>query len=214
MNTTGFKFIMSATIVAVISIVACKKEEPEAPVTPVAPVVNTLCAGNGGTTFFPLVAADNWNYSYVIANQSQSVHPSLTVGPTVTHNAVVYTSVNESSSTMYGVALELRDNASNHDIYYYNTNNNTEYLYIPNTPTLNQSWTFGSNTRKVTNASASVTTANCTYTGLIEISEFNSSNALLQKEYYKRGLGLVYREDVDTFFSSVDKFTLTSVTLH
>ena len=87
---------------------------------------------------------------------------------------------------------------------------NTEFLEVPGTPTLNQTWTSAYGTRTVTNLNASKTTSSCTYTGLLEITEV--IGAKTTKFYYKKGLGLVYRIDVSgTSFPG--EYTLTSATL-
>lgn len=102
--------------------------------------------------------------------------------------------------------IYLREDAS-HNIYQYNTNDNTEYFYVPGSPTLNRTWaTSSSGSREVTNLSASVTTSGCSYTGLLEITSYSGSTPQYTF-YYKKGLGLVAQ------LGSSSEFKLTAVTL-
>ncbi len=179
---------------------------------PCTACTSVLCDGNGTTSFFPLKLNNSWTYSYKIGPQVQSISPSPSVTGTTTHGSYTYFEFEDQSSTMYGGIYELREDATSHNIHSYSSS--TDYLYIPASPTLNQSWAVDyGNTRKVTNLSASATTAGCTYTGLLEISQYDSGMVLQQKEYYKKGIGLVYRYHPPSLgFDS--QYSLTSLVLN
>lgn len=187
---------------------SCKKKssDPETPAVIVTPV-NQLCDGNSGASYYPLDSTDTWQYLYKIMGQTQSPRPSPTVVGHVTYNSIKYAHIYDSAlfSDNY-----LRENSTTHSIYRYNSSNGTDYLEIPGSPTLNQTWTSAFGTRTVTNLSASKSTASCTYTGLLEITEVNSGATVTTKYYYKKGLGMVYSIETGSFPS---EYTLTSTTL-
>ena len=197
-----FYYILLAVFCFIFIMDGCKKKDSKNDdTTP----VNYLCDGNGGASYIPLDSANNWKYSFKMGGTSQSVNPNISVTGHVTYNGKVYAKL-EDATSYYGDRY-MREDASTHNIYSYTS---AEYLEVPASPILNQSWTGSSSyTRKVTNLSASVSTSSCSYTSLLEISEFSGST-LKGKYYYKKGLGLVYSE-VTSFF--VNTFTLTSVTL-
>ena len=65
-------------------------------------------------------------------------------------------------------------------------------------------------TRKVTNLNASLSTASCTYTGLLEIQDLDDNQQTVRTYYYKKGLGLVKQLEPGQFGNV---YTLTSVSL-
>lgn len=213
------KALITVSLFVLVSsflISSCKKKTTDTTPTPTptpAPAANVLCNGNGSSSYFPLALNDSWIYVYYIAGISQSVSPDLVVTGTATYNSINYFQITDQTSAMYSGVIEFREDAATHNIYYYSSN--SEFLYVPATPTLNQSWAYAyGDTRKVTNVSASVTTNSCSYTGLLEISEFNSSSVLQKIEYFKKGIGMVYRKDPDSFFGGFSTYKLSDVTLH
>lgn len=196
-------------IVALGSFSSCKKTtttpDPVTP-TPTPTPVNQLCDGNSTASYYPLDSTDTWVYLYKIMGVTQSPHPSPKVIGHVTYNSFKYAHIYDSAlfSDTY-----LREDATTHNTYFYNSNNGIEYLEIPGTPTLNQTWSGAFGTRTVTNLSASKATSSCSYTGLLEITEVGSSSTT--KYYYKKGLGKVYSIQSATSFP--DEYTLTSTTL-
>lgn len=197
------KTLFTAILIFVGTIViveSCQKDDP-------APTANVLCNGSSKTSFFPLDSANNWNYDYSMSSES----PDLKITGHTTFSSKVYAVLVDASDIMYSSAIYLREDAVNHNIYCYNDLNSTEYLVVPASPQLNQSWEGSSIfTKKVTNLSASVKTAKCSYIGLLEISEYDGTD-LVGKYYYKKGLGLVCRKEY-AFFTST--YELYSVTLH
>lgn len=195
---------------------SCKKKsnDPEL-VTPPPIVANTLCDGNNSTSFYPMVLNNTWGYTYKIYTQQQTVHPSLKVTGTTTHNLKNYFEITDQNSVMFSNPREYREDATTHNIYFYDNSWAMEYLNIPASPTLNQSWAYTNNTtRKVTNLSASLSTGSCSYTGLLEISIYNNSNVLQEVDYYKKGIGMVGSKMPDSFFGGFDTFNIDSITLH
>ncbi len=196
-------------VVAIGSFSSCKKKssDPE-PEPEVVTPVNQLCDGTSGASYMPLDSTDNWNYTYKIGGQTQTTHPSPKVVGHQTYGSVRYAHIADVS--FFGDSY-YRENTTTHNIYVYDTNNNTEYLEIPGSPTLNQNWSNAYSTRTVTNLSASKSTSGCNYTGLLEITEVTTGTSpTTTKYYYKKGLGLVYSVGSGSF---ADEWTLTSVTL-
>ena len=207
MKRTNFFFIVSFCFLIVIS--SCKKNESkDDEQTPTPTPINYLCDGNGKNIYFPLDSTFSWSYSYTLGGITQSSPPKYQVVGHETHDGKVYAKIEDVNS--YYSEKYFREDISNHNIYSYNDYNNTEYLEIPYTPTLNQSWNYSSNTKKVTNLSASVTTASCSYSGLLEVSEYDNTDVLTNKYYYKKGLGLVYWEGYGYW---VEKYTLEQVNI-
>lgn len=196
-------------VVALGSFSSCKKKstdpdpEPEA-----AAPVNQLCDGTGSASYMPLDSTNKWVYTYKIGGITQSPHPSPKVVGYTTYGTVKYAHIYDSA--LFSDAY-LRENTTTHNTYFYNDNNSTEYLEIPGSPTLNQTWTSAFGTRTVTNLSATKSTGSCNYSGLLEITEVTSgSSPTTTKYYYKKGLGLVYKIGSGSFAA---EWTITSTTL-
>jgi len=196
-------------VLAVLSITmyfSCTKKAEEKP-TPIP--ASDLCTGNGKASYYPLKINNSWKYAYTISGYSQP-GPKLKMVRYDTISGVGYSVIDDQANVMYtGDRYMREDSAAN--IYNYNSSLSTEYLEVPASPTLNQSWVVGNGyTRKVTNLSASVSTGFCSYKGLLEISYYNSGGTLITKYYYKRGLGLV-RSVSPSGFAII--YSLSAVTL-
>jgi hypothetical protein len=114
------------------------------------------------------------------------------------------------SECMFMDEIYLREDADNHNIYFWSSSEGKDYLEVPANPQLNQTWESGTGfTKKVTNISASKKTTYCSYTGLLEITEYYGTS-VFAIFYYKKGLGLVYK--IEKGFST-STFELYSVTL-
>lgn len=99
--------------------------------------------------------------------------------------------------------------ASNGDIMYYDDNNNTEYLYIPASPALNQTWIVRNGAYyKIVAVNATVTTSSCSYTGCVQIEFFSSSGSSYGTKYYKKGIGFI--KDTGSFLTA----TLSEIHLY
>jgi hypothetical protein len=172
--------------VAVITFGGCKKDSDPTPVpTPTPTPVDQLCDGNGSSVWIPLDSSNMWEYEYKIMGFPQT-GSTITAGTTATHGAHTYRMLG-SSGLM--AELQLREDATTHDIYKYYSSTGADFMEVPNSPVLNQTWpTTSGTTRTVTNINASVTTGGCTYTGVLEITEVGFVTV---KEYYKRGLGMI-----------------------
>ncbi|MEI6766704.1 MAG: hypothetical protein WCM76_13805 [Bacteroidota bacterium] len=180
--------VMSSLVILSCLLGSCKKKDTSTTQdeTP-APVVNPLCDGNGSSSYFPLVLNNYWKYYFV----GQSQEPTLTVIGTNTYNSKSYFRLEDNTGLMQVSDIYLREVSSSHDIMAYNSSTNSESLYLPGSPTLNQTWAYTSSiSRKVTNLSATYTTSSCSYTGLLEIT-VSVNGSVTDKEYYKKGLGMV-----------------------
>jgi len=151
-----------------------------------------LCDGKGGSTWLRLDSTNSWTYDYSAAGIN--IQPvTLLAGTTTIEDGLTYRVVtDEDGGYMLFTDYYYREDATTHDIYRYYDLYDEEYLEIPGSPTLDQSWpTFINYSRKVTGVDASVSTGSCNYTGLLEITEFNGNMEAINIFYYKKGLGLV-----------------------
>jgi hypothetical protein len=188
------KTLLTAILILVGTIViveSCSNDDSS------TPAANVLCNGTSKTSFFPLDSGNTWSYDYSISSQS----PDLSIIGHRTFGSYNYSVLDDASNVMYSSRQYLREDPVNHNIYKYNDISSIEYLLIPASPQLNQ---------KVTNLSASVKTAHCSYTGLLEISEYDGAE-VVNKYYYKKGLGMVCEKGYAIFTST---YELYSVKLH
>jgi hypothetical protein len=146
-----------------------------------------------------LVQGNKWSYT-----SASSGNPILIVNGQNVLGGKNYVNISDQTQKLYSVDIPLREDPVTGDIFSYNTSTDKEYLEVPGSPTIDQTWArAGTVTRKVTNLSASLTTSKCTYTGLLEVTVFDNGVAG-SKYYYKRGLGPV----------AILGFKLTAVTLN
>ena len=176
---------------------------------PCAACATIMCNGNGENKFLPLTNANYWKYSDLDASNS---HYSLTVNGTQAIGPNTYQVI---EFCMFPPNCTVSSNyylrtASNGDVYQYI--DSMEYLLVPANPSVNQNWPFPVQTsigsRKVMNINASVTTYDCSYTGCIEIREFNTSQQTWKIFYYKKGVGQVYE------VAGTEIYRLVGITLH
>jgi len=189
----------------------CKKDDKDDDDD--TPAASTLCDGKGGSSWLRLDSANSWTYTWAITGQSMPISPKLLLTETTEHAGKTYrTMVDESDGDMLNYDYEYREDASTHDLYQYYPCCDEEHLEVPGSPTLNQTWTTVADwSRKITSVSASVSTGSCNYTGLLEITEYDANMAVVNKYYYKKGLGLVKR--ITPSQIGEETFTLSAVTL-
>ena len=224
----NFKFIY-LLVSAVLFMVSCNSDDENSEITPPDVIVDTttvdttsidavLCDGNGTNSYYPMTVTDTWTYKYKIAGFAQSPNPVIKVLNPVEYNSVSYSQFTDLSNFMYLSENYFRFDSVTSNVYYYDDNNNVEYLYLPANPALNQTWdyfgTIGYNSRKVTNLAATLTTDFCTYTDLLEITQYDDNGVVRKRDYYKKGIGLVQNQYFDSFFGTFDTFTLIDITLH
>ena len=185
-----------ACMALTLQLTNCKKSSSDDESTP---TVNQLCDGGGKNVWLPLDSTNHWDYEYTIAGIHQG-SPTLTSGSTTTHGAHTYRLVSDDTHMMYFDDYEVREDATTHDIYKYNDNNGQEYLEVPASPTVDQTWALSSGySRKITSLNASVSTGSCNYTGLLEMIEMDASQVTVQTYYFKKGLGIVKKQSPGGF---------------
>lgn len=165
-----------------------------------------LCEGKGSSSYMPLKDKNAWSYDPVAGNGSYT----LTINGTKVYNSKTYFSIDWYYGSVSYSTLYYRTE-SNGDIYYYDDNSSTEYMYLPASPTVGQQWAHGTGTFKVNSVNASKATSACAYTGLLEIYVYDSSNTQTDTYYFKKGVGEVYRMGVGSFSFP---YQLTAVTLN
>ena len=158
------------------------------------PVANTLCSGNGSSSYLPLTINNSWTlkdsiYGY---NFYQTV-----VGTDVLSNSLTYFKMK------FGSKYDYYRVAANGDIYgWFSDNSNVlfagERMVIPSSHAPGQWWKdpYASPDSFVVNSiNATLASSNgCAYTGLLEVYEYNFG-ILVYKSYYKKGLGRVQITD-------------------
>jgi hypothetical protein len=188
---------------------SCKKDKKDEPTPTPAPVINYLCDGDGTTSYYPLDSLNTWTYAYsgmMVSNSTIEVTGSEVL------DGKKYAVLTDGSLMMFMGERYLREDASTHNIYRYSDYYHAEFLEVPASPTLNQTWTSGgAYSRKVTNLSASKTTSSCSYTGLLEITEYQNDTLPTDKFFYKKGLGLICNEELSGFWPG--KYTITAANL-
>jgi hypothetical protein len=204
-------YLLLICLSIVVFIAGCKKKKSEEPAPTTLTPPNYICSGNGTNSYYPLTLSNSWTYSSKKDGVIQPETFTEKVKGYKTFGAYTYSvNVGRTDTT---TSSYYREDAYYKDIYSYNTDTGTEYLLIPGTPVLNQSWPvkYGL-TSKVTNLSATISTSSCTYTGLLEITDYNGSSVIMVKTYYKKGLGRVYTQSI--FSGRTYEEFLSTVTLN
>ena len=194
---------IAAAFVASTSITSCN-QETEVPEddTP----ANVLCDGKGSTSFFPLAMGNVWVYSGT-ATTTKTVAEVATVDGEQQYTVEVQ-GLNDWEE-VYTVG-------SNGDVYFQSGGTfgqDTNYLHVPASPTLNQEWLYtisfdGHITRRITSTTAEVTTSYCTYQNCIEIESYDGTGDYLYAHYYKVGVGHVLTDNTIFTDSKLRSITL------
>jgi hypothetical protein len=151
---------------------------------------DTICDGNGSKSWLPLEVQNQWKYTIVGLN----IEPRLTIINSAVVNSKTYWVVRDTTGVMQLGDLYLREDPKSNNLYALDLNSSSgEYLYLPASPVLNQSWMYFTHVLKVTNLAATFSTSACSYTDLLEVSVYNGAD-IIDKHYYKKGLGLVGTE--------------------
>lgn len=168
------------------------------------PPVDTLCEGNGSSSYLPLALNNSWQYSV-----STGGPKTITVVGIATFNSIDYFHLTHTPGTDDYWRV-----APNGDVYDYENNTNEERLLVPANPVLNQQWPLFNNvSRKVTLLNDSVFTAGCTWRNCIRIVQMDQNGTVLVVDNYKKGIGLVKREYTANFPFNTSH-TLIDITLH
>lgn len=189
-----------------------KKSDSSSTPSNSTPAANKVCDGNGKTSYYPMDLTNKWTYNMYMSGIKQSTYPSETASSTKTIGGQTYVMLSDPSGFFHFDDQPYREDATSHNIYWYDSDEGKEFLEIPANPVINQSWAYGASyTRKVTNISATFKTHACVYTGLLEITEYEGTD-FSQKLLYKKGLGLVYKQEPG-IISGYTTYELSSVTL-
>jgi hypothetical protein len=170
-----------------------------------------LCTGNESTSYWPLTIGNQWTY------EGGSDDLILTVVETVEIEGQEYFKI-EPSGVLAWEPIYLRvDNEGN--IYQHSapgSENPSEVLYLPNSPTLNQEWdSFGncilgpcSHYKKVEGLNETIETDDCTYEGCIAIREYTITNdgTLIDNGliFYKQGVGYLGADGFSSYLDLVE----------
>ena len=199
--------LLTNLVIAVFSILctqSCKKKSSSDDNTTTPPTTTVICDGNGSSDYYPLAQSNSWYYTDGGTNSFTN-----SISGTSVYSSNTYLVVN---STLGGTQY-LRK-ATSGDVMSYSTSNSAEYLFIPASPTVGQSWTYNlefAATRKVISTNASFTTSSCSYTGLLKLQNFGSDGSAMSVFYYKKGVGMI---STDQIWSGYVVTNLKTVSLH
>ncbi|HRG53827.1 MAG TPA: hypothetical protein PLL00_13405 [Bacteroidia bacterium] len=200
---------MKKTVLSLISIAAlstvlissCKKKDKEEDIT--EPEVNQVCDGNGSASYYPLAVGNSRVYAFTfgtVVDITMAVIDTKVIGGK-TYYAQVTSGFIGTDTSYY------REDPTTHDVYEID---GTETLMVPGNPVVGQVLpSDAGTTSKVTNLNASYSTATCSYTGLLEVTDYDASTSkVVNTAYYKKGLGLVGAFDDNGFDLKLKAATL------
>jgi hypothetical protein len=201
---------VSLLVLSSMMFTSCKKKDKdEEEDIPTTPVTSVLCDGNGSASYLPVKIGNKYTYAYKFAGAAQP-DATYTVTKDTTVGGKTYKKFqNDGAASVYTL---FRIDSINNNVYSYYPPSGKESFIIPGTPTLNQvveSSTPG-NTAKVTSISAAYTTSGCTYSNLLEITEYDNTGKPVAVSHYKKGLGVVHSGTTAPFIADLQ---LKAVTL-
>jgi hypothetical protein len=147
------------------------------------------CTGNSSNSYYPLAQGYWWKYNY---NDGGPLGGKDSIAGTQVYGGQTYFKFIVPDRFGGSPGYAYRRTAGNGDVYCYSTSDSREYLVAPANPVLNQKWLGpGTDSLKVTALSSTITTALCSYTSCLVVTEYYASGNFAEAYYYKKGYGLV-----------------------
>jgi hypothetical protein len=81
------------------------------------------------------------------------------------------------------------------DLREYDPQTGLDWLYLPNNPTVGQSWFRQGDQWEVLSVNSPLQTASCTYSNLLKVQVTDTSDGSISYGYFGKGLGLIYCRD-------------------
>lgn len=183
--------VMSFFIVSTLVMVSCKKKDKNEDTTDPVYVPTLLCDGNGSGNYFPLQTGNKYSYGYKVKAKAQADRNYTITKDSVVGGQTYKKLQRDNAPAVYEL---IRTEQTTNNVYTYIPSLNKEVLLVPGTPVLDQVLEVATpgNKAKVTSVSASFQTASCNYSGLLEITEFNSGGKAIALYHYKPGVGRVH----------------------
>jgi hypothetical protein len=171
--------------------VSCKKKKDDTNYEVPPVVTSVLCDGNGTNSYFPLQLGNKYSYGYKFKGESK-YDRTYTVTKDTVIGGLTYKKIQQDSiaSQFDLIRVDLMSN----NVFSYISAISKEIVLIPGTPVLDQSieCVKPGNKAKITSLSAAYKTAACSYSGLLEITEYDASGKAVAVYQYKPGVGRVH----------------------
>lgn len=183
--------VLSFFIASMLVMVSCKKKEDNNNYDPPVVTPTLLCDGNGSGSYFPLQTGNKYSYSYKVKANTQPDRNYTIIKDTAVGGQTYKKLRSDNVITVYEL---LRADPATNNVYSYLPSLSKEVLLVPGTAVLDQAIEVVTpgNKAKVTSISASFKTGSCNYSGLLEITEFDSAGKAVAVYHYKKGVGRVH----------------------
>ena len=171
------------------------------------------CRGASGCTYwYPTELSDEWNWIVpTLPGQTTNFRVRM-VEDTVINGNTYFTSrfVGGTFLTFFNDFCWIYGfRNSNGDLYEYDPDTDSSWLYLPNNPVVNQSWIRQGQQWQVVSLNYSITTPICSYNNLLKV-KVTDSNGDYDYVCFGKGLGIVAQLDQS---SSITMY-LGGVTIH
>lgn len=202
-------FFLNLTLFAFIIFISCSDNDTNNSNEENEEVL--LCAGNESPSYWPLSIGNQWTY------EGGSDNLILTINETVEIEGQEYFKLTTSGNLAWESIYLRVDNEGN--IYQHSapgSENQSEVLYLPFNPSLNQEWdSFGncilgpcSHYKKVESLNYTIETEDCTYEDCIAIREYTITNngTLIDNGliFYKQGIGYLGADGFSSYLDLVE----------
>lgn len=158
------------------------------------------CQGSSECPYwYPTELSDEWNFFIDILGQTTNFRVRIVEDTVINGNTyftsnfvggTILTNFND-FCWIYGY----RD--SNGDLYEYDPETDTSWLYLPNNPIVNQSWIRQGEQWQVVSLNYSLTTPTCSYNNLLKV-KVSDSDGTYDYVCFAKGLGIVAQLDEDS----------------
>lgn len=164
------------------------------------PNSDVLCNGSSSVQFIPLVEGNKWTYSRNLNGNSSSFSEEV-VGIKLI-SSIEYTEVKTIDYGTGSIDTVFYRYDTTGDLFKLMSTSVVEFLLLPSYPQVGDNAMIN---YTVSSVNATFATADCNYSGCIELTENNSSQ--IRKRYFKKGLGYIGG------YSTSETEGLTAVTL-
>ena len=156
------------------------------------------CRGASGCTYwYPTELSDEWKWNIpTLPGQTTDFRVKIIGNPVLNGNTYI------ESAFVGGTVLTFFNDfcwiygfrTSNGDLYEYDPDTDSSWLYLPNNPVVNQSWMRQGQQWQVVSLNYSLTTPTCSYNNLLKV-KVTDSNGDYDYVCFGKGLGIVAQQD-------------------
>ena len=187
------KFILS--IFAIITLIGCSNNSSNSNTIDCA--TTDPCNGASECPYwYPTEISDEWNFFVDILGQTTNYRVRIVGNTVINGNTYI------NSSFVGGTTLTYLNDfcwiygfrESNGDLYEYDPDTNSSWLYLPNNPVVNQSWIRQDQQWQVISLNYSLTTPTCSYNHLLKV-KVTDPDGSYDYVCFAKGLGIVAQLD-------------------